>query len=186
MGINHDEIRTFEQINRKSMETLRQESSRILDQLTELAGTLTDEQFTRELPVLLNYTIGKHFRHIMEFYGAMFEGFQSGRINYHRRKHDAGIEQNRITCIDELGRLKHRLLEPIWQEPLELSGSYSMDSDDEFALPTNAERELVNNIEHAIHHMAIIRIAVQHEYPDLPLRDEFGFATSTLKYLRNK
>ena len=49
-----------------------------------------------------------------------------------------------------------------------------------------ADDELVYNIEHAVHHMAIIRIAVQHEFPDLALDDEFGYATSTLKYLRKQ
>ncbi len=44
------------------------------------------------------------------------------------------------------------------------------ESDKIFTVPTNFEREMVYNIEHAIHHMAIIRIALQHEYIHIPVR----------------
>ena len=64
------------------------------------------------------------------------------------------------------------------------TGSYSPDSDEMFLVRTNAEREIVYNIEHAIHHMAIIRIALQHDIPDLELESDFGYAFSTLKHLR--
>ncbi|HEC41663.1 MAG TPA: DinB family protein [Bacteroides sp.] len=182
----YNEIRTFESLSQIGMNTLTKASSKIIDQLTGLVVSFTDEQYTRELPVLMNNSIGKHYRHIIEFYGVMLAGLDTGRVNYDKRKHDKKLEQNLSTCIKELKRLKDRFFDPIWQEPLELSGSYSMDSNDVFSVSTNAERELLYNIEHAVHHMAIIRIAVLHEFPELDLDDEFGYATSTLKYLRKE
>ena len=183
---NHIEFITFDSLSQTGMEKLTQASIQILDQLIEFASSITDEQYTRELPVLLNNSISKHYRHIIEFYGVMMEGFESGRVNYDNRKHDQELEQNRDKSVIVLEKLRNRFLNPILQEPIVLAGSYSLDSDNEFTISTNAEREIVYNIEHAIHHMAVIRIAVQHEFPELLIKDEFGFAFSTLKYLRKR
>ena len=181
-----NEIRTFESLSQIGMDKLIEASYKIVDQLTRLAVSMTDEQYTRELQVLMNNSVGKHYRHIIEFYGVLLEGLNTGRVNYDSRKHDPELEQSLSKCLEELEQIRSRFLESLWQEPMELTGSYSVDSNDDFAVSTNAERELVYNIEHAVHHMAIIRIAVQHEFPELALEDEFGYATSTLKYLRKQ
>ena len=116
----------------------------------------------------------------------MIEGFESGMVNYDSRSHDPSLERSREKCLQVLQQLKNRFLEPVWPDPIELTGSYSLDSDKTFTLATNAAREIVYNIEHAIHHMALIRVAIQHEYPDIRIQEEFGYAISTLKYLREE
>jgi uncharacterized damage-inducible protein DinB len=180
------DFRTFEVLSETGMETLKHASIRIFDQLAVLAEKLSDDQYAMPLNVLQDNSIGKHYRHILEFYGVLIKGFRNGRVNYDSRRHDPELEISRTRCLEEIKKLKKQFDEPVWQEPLELSGSYSMESDEQFSVSTNAERELVYNIEHAIHHMAIIRIAVVHELPGIEVQDEFGYATSTLKYLRNQ
>ncbi len=168
------------------MEQLKQACNEILDQLIELSKFMTNEQFTQPLAILLQNSIGKHFRHIIEFYRILLQGFHTGKVNYDSRQHDTELEQSREKCLLELQSMKSRFPEPGLKEPMELSGSYSMVSDEVFSITTNAERELVYNIEHAIHHMAIIRIALQHEFPEIQLSDQFGYAYSTFKHLRTK
>jgi hypothetical protein len=184
MVIIRNEIRTFEELTGEYMETLKQTSRQILEQLLGLAGKMTDKQFSMALPVLMDNSIGKHYRHIIEFYQVMLEGIGKGRINYDSRRHNLELEQSREKCLSELHRIRERFNEPFWQDPLELSGSYSLNSDELYSVSTNAEREIVYNIEHAVHHMAIIRIAVQHDIPELEIEPEFGYAFSTLKHLR--
>jgi len=165
------------------MEQIKQATKEILDQLRDLAEKLTQEDFTRPLAVLLESSIGMHYRHIIEFYEVMISGAVKGEINYDNRKHDPELEQSREKCLERLGRIRKVLaLEPGMN--LKLSGSYTMESDTMFTLPTILERELVYNIEHAIHHMAIIRIALQHEFPDLSVSTAFGYAYSTLKHIK--
>jgi hypothetical protein len=186
MKLIHDEICTFDELINQDMDTLKQASNRILDQLIVLGESMTDEQFTKELPVIFLNSIGKHYRHIIEFYGVMLEGFESGMVNYDSRSRDPSLERSREKCLQILQQLKNRFLESVWPDPIELTGSYSLDSDKTFSLATNAVREIVYNIEHAIHHMALIRVAIQHEFPDIRIQEEFGYAISTLKHLRKE
>jgi hypothetical protein len=165
------------------MEQIKQATSEIIDQLTDLAEKLSQEDFTRPLSVLLESSIGMHYRHIIEFYEVMMAGAGTGEINYDSRKHDPELEQSREKCFERLKAIRKAIkLEPALK--LNLRGSYSRESDIRFTLRTNFERELVYNIEHAIHHMAIIRIALQHEFPDISVSAAFGYAYSTLKHIK--
>jgi len=163
------------------MEQIKQATSEIIDQLMDLAEKLSQDDFTRPLPVLLASSIGMHYRHIIEFYEVMMAGAGTGEINYDSRKHDPELEASREKCLERLKGIREALsLEGAMK--LKLSGSYTRETDIKFTLPTHLERELVYNIEHAIHHMAIIRIALQHEFPDLSVSAAFGYAYSTLKH----
>jgi hypothetical protein len=47
---------------------------------------------------------------------------------------------------------------------------------------TSYNRELVYNLEHAIHHMAIMKIAVDNAFPQVQMPENFGVAYSTIRY----
>jgi len=49
------------------------------------------------------------------------------------------------------------------------------------AIESNFDRELVYNLEHAIHHMALIRVGIN-ELTDVIVSEKFGVAPSTIKY----
>jgi len=49
------------------------------------------------------------------------------------------------------------------------------------SIPSNYYRELAYNLEHTIHHMALIRVGVN-EVSSIELPVEFGVAYSTVKY----
>ena len=48
-------------------------------------------------------------------------------------------------------------------------------------LDSNYYREVMYNLEHAIHHHALIKVAIIH-FTDLDLPDSFGVAPSTMEY----
>jgi len=53
-------------------------------------------------------------------------------------------------------------------------------------IKTNALRELAYNIEHAIHHMAIIKIGINEVSPYILLPSAFGVASSTIRHLKKQ
>ena len=67
-----------------------------------------------------------------------------------------------------------------------LEVSYGKTDKDSVKIKSSLERELAYNIEHAIHHMAIIKIAVQTVFPKVKLADNFGVAFSTVRYQKSE
>ena len=165
------------------MEQIKLASNEILDQLIDLAGKISEQNFSKPLPVLMENSIGKHYRHIIEFYEVLLSGYRSGEINYDSRKHDPDLERSRDKCLERLGSIRNATALD-HSGTLDLLGSYTRDGDTTFSVLTNTGRELVYNIEHAVHHMAIIRIALLYEFPEIQVSKEFGFAYSTLKHLK--
>lgn len=161
-------------------------STEILDQLISASESLSDEQFRQPLEVLSENTIGKHIRHIIEFYDLMVVGNQSGHINYDQRSHDRVIEENRLMAIEKMNTLKLELGEISEDQSLVLSANYHLDQDKSEQIKTSFFRELQYNIEHAIHHMAIIKIACKQAFPEMNLPENFGVAYSTVRYQKEK
>ena len=165
---------------------LKRVSIQILDQLIGLSDQLTDESFRTPLSILSNNTVGKHIRHIIEFYDLMLLGLSSGEVNYDLRGHDKVIEENRTMAIEKMNTLKLEVGKIKKDSKLTLKANYNLEKDEPVVINTSYYRELQYNIEHAIHHMAIIKIAVISENPEIKLPEGFGIAYSTIKYEKEK
>ena len=65
---------------------------------------------------------------------------------------------------------------------LKLEAGYDLDKEEFVTIETNFLRELVYNIEHVVHHMAIIKIGIREAAPKVKLPHDFGIAASTIRY----
>ena len=66
-------------------------------------------------------------------------------------------------------------------KPLQLVADYGIDEKSTIVAASNYNRELLYNIEHTVHHMALIRIGIT-ELSSLSLPAAFGVAVSTIRY----
>lgn len=153
----------------------------VLIQLDELLLKLTNQQYTTPSPVLFNATIGQHVRHIAELFIELEKGYNSGTVNYEKRRRDYSIETDKQVALAVLHNIRAAIHKPA--KTLLLEGSYNHASNALVVIPTNYYREVVYNIEHAIHHMALIKIGVT-DIANMPLPESFGVAPATLKYRR--
>ena len=160
-------------------------SKTILDQMRELITQLRDEEYYHEIDVLSGNTIGKHVRHVLEFFDLLLIGDAEGTINYDQRKHDYLLETNRKIAITKTSLLMDQIDKIELGKPLVLQVNYSETTQAPMSLKTSIDRELAYNIEHAIHHMAIIKIAVTMLFPNVKLPADFGIAFSTLRYQKS-
>ena len=163
---------------------IKETSIDILDQLEGLVIKMEDDQYTEMLECLFENSVGKHIRHILEFYELMINGFDQGRVNYDKRKHDLSLEEDRKLAIEKIQSFKSRLNEINEDIPLTLETSYDIEGENSEIVRSSFMREMVYNIEHAIHHMAIIKIGVRQAFPQFILNENFGIAYSTVKYRR--
>lgn len=154
----------------------------ILTQLGYVVKNINDENFNQPIPLLSNSTIGQHIRHTLEFFTCLMDNVDNGEINYDQREHDKFIESDRAIASQVIENITDFLDTISSDQPLTLKANYSLNNDDLLEVKTNLYRELAYNIEHAIHHMAIIKIGVKELDTDLTLPPHFGVALSTIKY----
>ncbi|MCW1148923.1 DinB family protein [Flavobacterium lacisediminis] len=149
-----------------------------LSENIELLRQLTNDEFTQKNPELSNATIGEHMRHIIELFGCLLENYDCGVINYDDRKRDLILQTDKNEAINRIEKYLHE----IDKTNKTLSLAHNCFSPVEL-LPTNYFRELVYNLEHSIHHQALIKVAL-HRLPHIRISNSFGVAPSTLEYRR--
>ena len=157
----------------------RQAVSNVFLQLNGTLEQLSADQYIQPCRTLFNNTIGQHVRHIIELYQSLQKGYGEGVINYEKRKRDVEIEKNKALA----GRLFKEIFEGLDKanKDLQLEAMYDDPTGNTFYIATNYYREIAYNLEHTIHHMALIRIGIN-EVSSVFLSEEFGVASSTLKY----
>lgn len=156
---------------------LKEPISNLLEQIKYVLEELTPEQYTQKIKVLSQSTIGQHNRHILEFFIELNKGYDSGMVDYDKRVRNHSIESDKIFAINAI----HSIIENLDKPDRELLMNVSYEDDNSTQVFTNYYRELVYNLEHMVHHMALIRIGVE-AIAEIEVPAEFGVAASTLKY----
>ena len=151
----------------------------VFDQLQDALQGLSDAEYAVPVPALSHSSIGSHVRHIIEMFQCLMEGYPTGLVDYARRRRDRTIEENKRTAAELLVSLLENLEKP--NKDLSVSAEYADEQGEPIRVDSNYERELVFNLEHAIHHMALIRIGIA-EAAGIRLPESFGVAFATVNY----
>jgi hypothetical protein len=106
-------------------------------------------------------------------------GYDIGLVNYEQRKRDLRIETDKAFASGLLIEV-HQQLEKE-NKDLQLQACYDDAAAELLTFQTNFYREIAYNLEHTIHHMALIRVGLT-EVSDIEIPEEFGVASSTIKY----
>lgn len=160
---------------------LTEACSNILNQLTDLVDQIRQSDFVRPAETLSHSTIGQHLRHTLEFFMCFEHGFADGLINYDKRAHDKLIESDKFLALASISRISD-FINHLTEKPLKLEVGYDLEKETFVTIETTAMRELVYNIEHAVHHMAIMKIGIKEIASYINLSPDFGVAASTIRY----
>lgn len=153
-----------------------------LNQLKALAINLSDDQLSRSLTVLNDASIGAHVRHILEFYMCLFESDQLAYLNYDNRKRDKNIEISTEKCVLIIEGLLKEVKKHEEDFGITLSADYGTGQTNQaVSVHTTFFRELLYNIEHLVHHLAIIKIGIQSLESKVDISEDLGVAASTLR-----
>ncbi|MGV3597543.1 MAG: DinB family protein [Bacteroidota bacterium] len=164
-----------------ALQTLLSTSHGVLEQLHRLALSLSTSQYTMPIDLLGGNTIGKHYRHIIEFYQCLLK--KAEIVNYDKRLRNTDIENSPVIANAVIEDILMNLNdENITDMPLQYHADFSETGTETISVNTSFGRELAYNIEHAIHHMAILQMVVKHYFKEIELEEGFGVAASTLRY----
>lgn len=158
---------------------LQQAVNNIFVQLADSLNQLSQEEYSQPCKTLFNNTIGQHVRHIIELFQCLEKGYESGVVNYEKRKRDTAIESDKELASRLLLEVHGGLSKE--NKVLTLEASYDDHTTDPILFDTNYNREIAYNLEHTIHHMALIRVGIN-EISSIELPEDFGVASSTVKY----
>ncbi len=161
---------------------LQKACTHILSQLADLVTQISEQDFIKPSTSLSQSTIGQHLRHTLEFFICFEQSCSIGIINYDKRGHDKIIENDKFIALSTINRITDFINLLNEDKDLKLEVGYDLSDDDFVTIHTSATRELVYNIEHAVHHMAIMKIGIREVCPYVKLPSDFGIAASTIRH----
>ncbi|WP_051633198.1 hypothetical protein [Thermonema rossianum] len=151
-----------------------------LQELSAVLKQLPSGFYGQSLPLLEGNSVGMHVRHMIEFFECLIKQVPEGNIDYDLRERQKHIEEDRQMALAAIENIRTHLMGITEDKPLQLKALVLPDVE-KITVPSTLFRELVYNLEHVIHHAALIRVAILHYCPEVSLPAHFGLAPSTLK-----
>ena len=162
---------------------LKQAAIKQLESIRSILVQIESDDYTAELSTLKKASIGKHVRHIVEFYECLLFNSTNDTVNYDERKRNILLEENVTFALDFITEIIDTLETINSNKRLMLVSSYE---DKSVSMESSLYREITYNIEHTVHHLAIISIAIPIHFDYINLSANFGYADSTINYLKKQ
>lgn len=147
-----------------------------LSELSDLVSKLSDIEYCFPCNDLSNATIGEHTRHIIEMFQCLENQYEKGIVNYDNRKRDYLIQTNTAFANECIWVILNQIEKP--NKKLQLQ---QIIDKEELLIESNYHRELLYNLEHCIHHQALIKVAIL-QNATITIDENFGVARSTIEY----
>lgn len=146
-----------------------------LQQLEEFLLKIDTKNYSRVSQLLNEASIGKHIRHILEYYICLMN--QGVIINYDLRPRNTLIETNPLVAIKSI----HEIIVYL-RSAAESLQVFIYANDRQLPIRSFLAREILYCYEHSIHHQAMIKIALIEFNLGHFIEEDLGVAPSTLAY----
>lgn len=153
-------------------------SKNILTQVSSLLTQLKNEEYTLPLEVFSGSSIAQHVRHTLEFYLCLLDA-KTELVNFDKRERNPKIENDLSFTLSTIKSIIARLDTLTEDKPMILEATLGGELQ---STHTSIHRELLYVIEHAVHHMAIIKIGFVLNFPNIQIPKNFGVAESTISH----
>jgi len=151
-------------------------SIQTIEQFKDILSQLSQEYYVMPCNALSDATIGQHTRHVIELYQCLINGYDAAEVSYDKRKRDKRIQEDIDFAILQLSNVQLELEKP----NKEIQVYYDL-GEKEVGLQSNYFREVMYNLEHAIHHHALIKVGIK-TLTTIELPEFFGVAPSTIQF----
>ncbi|OAB27699.1 hypothetical protein SAMN05444395_105182 [Flavobacterium fryxellicola] len=147
-----------------------------LNELIDLLNQLSQKEYSNSCAELSNATIGEHTRHIIEMFQCLENRYDCGVVNYDNRERNSRIQTDTAFAIENIVMIQQNLDKK--NKNIEL---LQVVDGEEIRIESNYFRELLYNLEHCIHHQALIKVAIL-QCETVTVNPDFGVARSTIEY----
>ena len=147
-----------------------------LNELIDLLHQLQNKEYSNPCVELSCASIGQHTRHIIEMFQCLENQYDCGVVNYDKRERNTLIQTDTDFAIQSIIVVQNN----IEKENKKIELQQIIDGD-EIRIDSNYFRELLYNLEHCIHHQALIKVAIL-KCENVQIDANFGVARSTIEY----
>lgn len=156
----------------------------IISQIRQLLDQLPQSSYTAPLEVLNGASIGQHFRHILDFYQCLLRDIPVGTVNYAHRDRNPLMESLPLATGEVFEKLVNAIQILDENDPLLVLGDFPSQNSQEQqpVLHSSVGRELMYAHDHAVHHLALIRIGLKVVAAGMVLDPHLGYAPATMQY----
>jgi hypothetical protein len=155
----------------------------IQDQLEFIFSTLENPQYSASLDAFSGSSIGKHVRHIFDFYACILHGCDCGQLDYNDRERNGLIEEDIIAAKVCFNQLADEIEKKDINLQIKVVTDFSCNNNEERPIVISSiGRELMYAFDHAIHHIAIIKMGIKSSFPEILIPAHVGVAPSTIKF----
>jgi len=147
-----------------------------LNELIDLLNQLSQNEYSNSCAELSNASIGEHTRHIIEMFQCLENRYDCGVVNYDTRERNSRIQTDTAFAIENIVMIQQNVDKQ--NKKIEL---LQVIDGEEIWIESNYFRELLYNLEHCIHHQALIKVAIL-QCETVTVNPDFGVARSTIQY----
>lgn len=150
-----------------------------VQQINQVIAQMSPDDYRLPLPEFEGAALGQHFRHILEFFQCLEEGIHSGVVDYAARNRNPIYESSPEIAAAAFGAFAHVLPSINPAQSIQVRAEFG--SDDRPCYDSTTGRELLFVYDHAIHHLAIIKIGLLCHFPQIQTEKDLGVSPSTIK-----
>lgn len=163
--------------------TCASSSQTIFNQVITLLDMLSDDDYRMPLPIFNGSTIGQHFRHILDFYNCVLIGAHHGELNYSNRERSPSIEHSTDMAKASFHKLQQDIVQLSDTTQLKvLTDFHANQNQVNVIVDSSVGRELMYAYDHAVHHLAIIKIGIRENFKYVGVDETIGVAPSTIMH----
>ena len=165
----------------------KQGTAIILSQISDLLENLSNEQYRQPLELFNGSSLGQHVRHILDFYYCLVNGIECGKIDYSLRERNPLIENDTQYARQTFHHSLDKVNTYCETDNIKVIVDFSADESIERPFVSSSiGRELMYAYDHAVHHLAMVKMGLRTVFPNVTIHPSIGIAPSTLKHWKAK
>lgn len=154
----------------------------LIDQIVQAMRIIPEESYSKPQSIFNDSTFGRHFRHIYDFFHCLCIQCDQKTVDYAARLRDEKIENDCDYAIERFEHVKYLLQSFDENTAVKVYTDFDESIDDRTAVNSSIGRELMYAYDHAVHHLAIIKIGLKTLDPALEIDERLGVAASTIQH----